>query len=101
MPWTQKGNMSPELTRAVSSLQRIALDDSIAGEPHARAARIADHGRRAEWPWRATSMRITSYTHDFRELARSDDLQRWWTDYKIVLRAGRLLRNPRLRRLGM
>ena len=98
--WDSEGGiMSPELTRAASTLKRIPRDDSIAEEPHARAARIADRGRRAECPWRASSMRITSHIQGVRDLASGDYLKRFQTTYKIQLRVDHRCRNPKLRRL--
>lgn len=93
--------VSPRLEAAIGSLAMVPFDDGINEGPHAQAHRLAQHARRAGWPWVAASMRLKQNIQDARVLAPSLDLplKVVWSTWTSVLRVGGdLRRGQRIKR---
>ena len=75
---------SDSLRDEVRSLQLIPLDDSVNEGPHARAARVGQHSRRAKVPWIASTMRLGANLSTIRQLQPcvEESLQSMWLRYK-------------------
>ena len=79
-------NVSRELRKALVALENIPLDDSIAEEPHARAARLGLHARGAKFPWIAASMRTQQNVKDVE--SHPEALDRNWRLWKSLMQTG-------------
>ena len=73
-----------ELRKEVRALQSIPIDDSIAEGPHAAASRVKRAAPSADFPWIASTMRLTQNLKDVKEHT-TDELQREWLSYKTIL----------------
>ena len=84
--WDRAQRQTLEIVQAVAG---CPLDDSAQGMPHAQLMRLVRHARGAEWPWLASTQRLSQSLCDCRDMLASTDLSldAVWCGYTSVVRA--------------
>ena len=85
------GGASSAVRLAIRHIKKICMDDSIGEGPHALAHREFLHGRRSQWPFIASSCRLSQNLRDVDDLvpAVGADLETEWRRHKTLIRLSR------------